>query len=63
MDNGNISGDSIWLKSSKDNTQDDIRVWVLMMDAFTVKVGRGKKQEIIDAIQELSESRQVAYFD
>ena len=30
------------------------------MDAFTVKVERDKKQEIIDAIQELSESRRVA---
>ena len=29
------------------------------MDAFTVKVERDKKQEITDAIQELSESRQV----
>lgn len=29
------------------------------MDAFTIKVERDKKQEITDAIQELSESRQV----
>lgn len=60
MDSVDISGDSIWLKTSKDNTQDNIRVRFLTMDAFTVKVERDKKQEIIDALQELSESGRVA---
>ena len=60
MDSVDIGEDSIWLKTSKDNTRDNIRVRFLTMDAFTVKVERDKKQEIIDAIQELSESRRVA---